>query len=62
VRSNHKIRLDRLEQAIAPRGCIFVFFMDGTPPDIAEQLAAFKTKNRVGPHDTLIEVIFTFSG
>jgi hypothetical protein len=31
----------------------------GLPP-YAEQLAAFKVENAVGPHDTLVEVTLTF--
>jgi hypothetical protein len=59
-------RLARLEQAITPKGRVFVFFRAETSPPgpglppYAEQLAAFKTKNDVGPHDTVIEVVLTF--
>lgn len=56
--------LDRLEQAVAPRGGILLFFrnemspLDPGIPPYAEQLAAFKTKNGGGPHDTIIEAVF----
>jgi hypothetical protein len=55
-------RVARLEQAIVPKGRVLAFVWDGTSPlgSYAEQLAAFKARNDVGPRDTLIEVVITF--
>jgi hypothetical protein len=55
-------RIKRLEATIAPQSRIFVFFRAEGPslPPYAEQLAQFKAENRVGPHDTLVTVVFTF--
>jgi hypothetical protein len=55
-------RLERLESQLAPQRRVFVFFRSEEPglPPYAEQLAQFKAENRVGPHDTLVTVVFTF--
>ena len=46
-----------------PQARVFVFFRAEDPdlPPYAEQLAAFKAEKGVGPHDTLVEVTFTFA-
>ena len=56
-------RLKALEARIAPKSRIFVFFRAEGPdlPPYAEQLAAFKAEKGVGPHDYLVEVVFTFA-
>ena len=57
-------RLKRLEAQIMPKGRVFVFYGDEPSPlnpdlpPYAEQLAAFKANNGVGPHDTLVTVVF----
>lgn len=55
-------RLKALEDRIAPQSRVFVFYEDDEPspldPPLAEQLAEFKTKNGVGPHDHLVTVTF----
>jgi hypothetical protein len=55
-------RLARLERTIIRKGRVLVLFRDETSPleSYAQQLAAFKARNDVGPHDTLIEVVITF--
>jgi hypothetical protein len=55
-------RLERLESQLAPQRRVFVFFRAEEPglPPYAEQLEAFKAEKGVGPHDTLIAVVFTF--
>jgi hypothetical protein len=60
--SNLRGRLERLETQLAPQRRIFVFFSSEEPglPPYAEQLAQFKAEKGVGPHDTLVTVVFTF--
>jgi hypothetical protein len=55
-------RIKRLEATIAPQSRIFVFFATESEdlPPYAEQLAQFKDEKGVGPHDTLVTVVFTF--
>jgi hypothetical protein len=55
-------RVDRLEREIIPKGRVLALVWDGTSPlgPYAEQLAAFKARNDVGPRDTLVEVVITF--
>jgi hypothetical protein len=55
--------LDGAAGQIMPQARVFVFFRAEDPdlPPYAEQLAAFKAEKGVGPHDTLVEVTFTFA-
>ena len=56
--------LKRLEAKIMPKGRVLCSTEMSRPrpnPDLpryAEQLAVFKANNGVGPHDTLVTVIF----
>jgi hypothetical protein len=60
--SNLRQRLAKLEAQIAPPSRVFVFFRAEEPglPPYAEQLEAFKAEKGVGPHDTLVTLVFTF--
>jgi hypothetical protein len=53
-------RLKALESSLTPkeRRILVHFSEEGAPP--AEQLAQFKAEKGVGPHDTLVTVVFTF--
>jgi hypothetical protein len=53
-------RLKHLEAQLAPQSRVFVFFRAEEPglPPYAEQLAAFKAKKGVCPHDILCAVTF----
>jgi hypothetical protein len=57
-------RIERLESQIAPPSRVFVFtgapHADDDDRSHAERLAQFKSEKGVGPHDTLVTVVFTF--
>ena len=57
-------RLKALEAKIAPKGRAFVFLRVEGPdlPPYADQLAAFRAENGVGPNDTVHEVTVSFRG
>jgi hypothetical protein len=55
MRSRLHACIEALEQALLPKGKLFVMaWHEGDEPSLAESEAAFRAENGVGPHDDLI--------